>query len=151
MILGLVHRYQPEMPLKSDYPSDWKEIATAVKKAAGYRCHRCGLACLPPGLSFCHLSLSLRRRLSAQVHHIDGNPGCNERSNLVCLCAGCHLRIHRHPLPSPGQLSLKLKLPKPAKTRRKFGYLQLSLSDLIDRLPRLPITASEQIELDLAL
>jgi hypothetical protein len=27
------------------------------------------------------------------VHHLDGNPGNNEMSNLVLLCPECHLKI----------------------------------------------------------
>jgi hypothetical protein len=53
------------------YPANWPEIAAAVKQAAGYRCNNCGLKCLPPTDSYKHLDLSLRLRLSAQVHHID--------------------------------------------------------------------------------
>ncbi len=101
------------MPLTLEYPDNWTDIATTVKQAAGYRCNRCGLKCLPPHNSYRHLDLSLRRKLSAQVHHLDGNPAQNDTFNLVCLCSGCHLRMHRHrPQPTPGQLSLKLKLPK---------------------------------------
>ncbi len=29
-----------------------------------------------------------------QVHHRDGNPLNNEPSNLVTLCASCHMRLH---------------------------------------------------------
>jgi 5-methylcytosine-specific restriction endonuclease McrA len=155
--------------LTREYPDNWTEIATAIKQSAGYHCNRCGLKCLPPAHSYRHLNLSLRRRLSAllgethaeetsarfhpQVHHIDGNPSHNDLSNLVCLCAGCHLRMHRHrPPQTPGQLSLKLKLPK-VKVRRvrpdRRNY-QLTLVDLIFRLPQLPLTLHRQLELDLS-
>jgi hypothetical protein len=150
------------MVLTSDYPDNWMQIATAIKKAAGYRCDRCGLKCLPPASSYRHLDLSLRRRLSAllgethcwtgsppsaeetsarfhpQVHHVDRNPAHNDKANLVCVCAGCHLRLHRHhPKPTPGQLSLKLKLPKVRRSRQKYRDFQLTLADLIERLPQL--------------
>jgi hypothetical protein len=107
---------------------------------------------LPPARSYRHLNLSLRRRLSAQVHHIDGNPSHNDLSNLVCLCSGCHLRLHRHnPKPTPGQLSLNLKLPKVKvrRVRQKGKNLQLTLVDLIFRLPQLPLALHQQLELDL--
>jgi HNH endonuclease len=29
-----------------------------------------------------------------QWHHIDGNPGNNDRSNLMMLCAECHTKEH---------------------------------------------------------
>ena len=75
------------MALTLDYPDNWSDIAATVKQAAGYRCNRCGLKCLPPHNSYRHLDLSLRRKLSAQVHHLDGNPAQNDTSNLVCLCS----------------------------------------------------------------
>ena len=138
------------MALTLDYPDNWSDIATTVKQAAGYRCNRCGLKCLPPNNSYRHLDLSLRRKLSAQVHHLDGNPAQNDRSNLVCLCSGCHLRMHRHrPQPTPGQLSLKLKLPKVRRSRQNQQNWQLTLADLIERLPRLSVELHQQLELDL--
>jgi 5-methylcytosine-specific restriction endonuclease McrA len=139
------------MALSLEYPNDWTEIALSVKQAAGYRCNRCGLKCLPSNDSYRHLDLSLRRKLSAQVHHIDGNPSQNNTANLVCLCSGCHLRMHRHrPQPTPGQLSLKLKLPKGRRTQQYKQNWQLTLADLIDRLPQLPLTLHRQLELDLS-
>jgi 5-methylcytosine-specific restriction endonuclease McrA len=141
------------MALTCEYPTNWTEIATAVKRSSGYHCNRCNLKCLPPTDSYRHLNLSLRRRLSAQVHHIDGNPSHNDRSNLVCLCSGCHLRMHRHrPQPTPGQLSLKLKLPKVKvrRVRQNRRNVQLTLTDLIDRLPHLPLRSHQQLELDLS-
>ena len=137
----------------SSYPENWADIATEIKQLVGYHCDRCGLKCLPPAHSYRHLDLSLRRRLSAQVHHIDGNPSHNDRSNLVCLCSGCHLRMHRHrPQPTPGQLSLKLKLPKVKvrRTRQSNRNFQLTLVDLLFRLPQLPLTLHRQLELDLS-
>ncbi len=136
------------MALLSEYPDNWTEIATAIKRAAGYRCNNCGLKCLPPASSYRHLGLSLRRRLSAQVHHLDRNPRHNDRANLVCLCSGCHIRQHRHhPQPSPGQLSLKLKLPANRRSRRKPRNFQMTVADLIERLPRLSMESVEQLEL----
>jgi hypothetical protein len=140
------------MALTLEYPENWAEIAAAIKQAAGYRCNRCGLECLPPNNSYRHLDLSLRRKLSAQVHHLDGNPTQNHKSNLVCLCSGCHLRMHRHrPQPTPGQLSLKLKLPKVRRVRQSKRNWQLTLADLIDRLPRLSLELHRQLELDLSI
>ncbi len=136
----------------SEYPENWAKIATTVKQTAGYRCYNCRLKCLPPTDSYKHLDLSLRRRLSAQVHHIDRDPSNNNRSNLVCLCSGCHLRMHRHrPQPTPGQLSLKLKLPANRRPHQKQGSFQMTFTDLIERLPRLPMESSEQLKLEVPL
>jgi hypothetical protein len=58
--------------------------------------------------------------------------------------------MHRHrPQPTPGQLSLKLKLPKIRKSRQHQQNWQLTLADLIDRLPQLPLTLDRQLALDL--
>ena len=132
------------------YSADWAEIALDIKRAAGYRCSRCNRQCLPATNSYRHLDLSLRRSLSAQVHHLDGNPGNNRSRNLVCLCAGCHLRMHRHRMmPTPGQLDLKLKLPISRRLRQSRKLRQLAFNDLIERLPRLETSFSHQIELGL--
>ena len=134
------------------YLANWTEIARAVKQAAGYRCNRCDRQCLPAANSYRHLDLSLRRALSAQVHHLDGNPGNNGARNLICLCAGCHLRMHRHRMtPTPGQLSLKLKLPANRRPRPSRQRRQLAFTDLIARLPRLAMTDREQLELNIKL
>jgi hypothetical protein len=58
--------------------------------------------------------------------------------------------MHRHrPQPTPGQLSLKLKLPKVRRARQNKQNWQLTLADLIDRLPRLSVELYRQLELDI--
>jgi 5-methylcytosine-specific restriction endonuclease McrA len=137
------------MVQKLTYPDDWRSIATEIKKARGYRCDRCQRQCLPPTSSYRHLNLSIRRSLSAQVHHIDGNPQHNNRANLSCLCAPCHLGVHKVLVPTiEGQLSLKLKLPK-ARSTGKRKRVQFSLEDLIAKLPKLAQTQICQIELEI--
>lgn len=66
---------------RSKYPPDWEEIARAVKDEAGWKCEWCGQP---------HDTSSGRTILT--VHHLDRNPANCERSNLVALCAVCHLR-----------------------------------------------------------
>lgn len=137
----------------SAYPDNWSEIATENKRLSGYCCHECHLKCLPPGQSYRHLSISLRRKLSAQTHHIDGDPSNNDSVNLICLCAACHLGQHRYrPQITPGQLSFDLKLPKQPKTRRllqKRRIFQFTLADLIDRLPLLQQHQQLKLAIDL--
>lgn len=72
---------------KSRYPPDWDAIALAVKNAAGWICEDCGKQCRRPGEPFD----THRRTMS--VHHRDHNPPNVDRSNLVALCSGCHLRL----------------------------------------------------------
>jgi hypothetical protein len=41
------------MPMQRDqYPSNWDEIALAIKEAAGWRCQECGMQCRRPGEIF---------------------------------------------------------------------------------------------------
>lgn len=70
---------------KSRYPPNWDAIATAIKDAADWRCRDCGMQCRRPGEPFD----THRRTMS--VHHIDHDPPNVEPSNLIALCARCHL------------------------------------------------------------
>jgi hypothetical protein len=59
--------------------------------------------------------------------------------------------MHRHrPQPTTGQLSLKLRLLKVRRLRQNKQNWQLTLADLIDRLPQLPLVLHRQLELDLS-
>jgi len=33
---------------------------------------------------------------SLHIHHIDRNRKNNDESNLICLCASCHMKIHAY-------------------------------------------------------
>ena len=75
------------MPMdKARYPADWKQLATSVKKKAGWICQGCGMQCRRPGEPFD----THRRTLT--VHHINHRPEDCREENLIALCAGCHLR-----------------------------------------------------------
>lgn len=85
------------MPVdKTRYPSNWKEIALAVKVAADWRCQDCGMQCRRPDEPFD----THKRTMS--VHHLgaphaDGTPGSMHdkmdcrTENLLALCSKCHL------------------------------------------------------------
>lgn len=78
------------MPMeKHRYPANWKEIATAVKDAAGWKCEECGKQCRKPGEP-----LDTHRR-TLTVHHIDHVPENCDPSNLIALCAPCHLKTDK--------------------------------------------------------
>lgn len=66
---------------RGKYPKDWKEIATAVKAKAGYRCIRCNH----------HNDLASGHVLT--VHHFDGDKAHCEWFNLLALCQRCHLSV----------------------------------------------------------
>ena len=70
----------------SDYPPDWGAISLRVKVAADWVCQRCGMQCRRPGEPFD----THRRTMS--VHHLDHDPPNVDPSNLIALCAACHLR-----------------------------------------------------------
>lgn len=76
------------MPMERHrYPDNWDEIATQVKEEAGWKC---GKQCRRPGEPFD------THRNTLTVHHRDHTPENCERSNLVALCAPCHLRADKH-------------------------------------------------------
>ena len=71
------------MPRKSigEYPSNWNEIAKAVKDAAGWECVKCG-----------HLHDILAGYMLT-VHHLDMNCSNCAWHNIPALCQKCHLQI----------------------------------------------------------
>jgi 5-methylcytosine-specific restriction endonuclease McrA len=62
------------------YGKDWHLIAGKVKAEKNYTCETCGK------------TKDYLRKIRITVHHIDGNPKNNERSNLQCICNICHLQ-----------------------------------------------------------
>lgn len=69
------------MRFSGDYAEDWPEIAHACKKAANWRCIRCGW---PNERESGHV---------LTVHHFDGDKTNNRWWNLGSLCQKCHLHI----------------------------------------------------------
>jgi len=63
------------------YPPDWKEIAAAIKAAAGWRCVRCGHPHEPA------------TGYTLTVHHLDLNPANCAWWNCPALCQRCHLSV----------------------------------------------------------
>lgn len=68
------------------YPDTWKDIARAVKEAAGWKCEACGKQCRKPGEPF---DTHKRTLTVAHLNHI---PKDVRPENLKALCAPCHLR-----------------------------------------------------------
>jgi hypothetical protein len=71
------------VPRKStgEYPPNWKEIALAVKDAAGWKCVRCDHPHdVPAGYML-------------TVHHLDLHPNNCAWWNIPALCQKCHLQI----------------------------------------------------------
>lgn len=68
-------------PEGHNYPDNWKEIATAVKDAADWRCVRCGHRHDP------------QAGYTLTVHHLDIDPSNCAWWNIPALCQRCHLTI----------------------------------------------------------
>lgn len=68
------------------YPTDWPEIAQAVKERAGWKCEQCGKQCRRPGETFD----THRRTLT--VAHLNHDESDCRPENLRAMCAPCHLR-----------------------------------------------------------
>jgi hypothetical protein len=68
-------------PEGSNYPDNWKDIAQAVKDAAGWKCVRCG-----------HRH-EQETGYVLTVHHLDINPANCAWWNIPALCQRCHLTI----------------------------------------------------------
>jgi hypothetical protein len=117
-----------QSPQKSRYPTDWPQIALAIKEREGWHCHRCGIQGLRPGD---RLFSPKDRAFLIQVHHWDYDPSNNCSENLVALCTVCHLSLHQKRgsiLEGQGRLALIVehRLPPPA-ARRKPWPVQLGL------------------------
>jgi hypothetical protein len=69
------------LPIKGEYPKDWRELAKLVKDEAAWCCVRC---------SHVHDPKAGR---CLTVHHFDGDKSNGERWNLMALCQSCHLQI----------------------------------------------------------
>lgn len=97
------------MPVNPNlYPKNWKSIALSVKEAARWQCQCCGKKCYSPGERPNNLNRSQWTADILQVHHKNHDTTDNRVSNLLSVCAPCHLNLHRdkYSSVSEGQLSL---------------------------------------------
>lgn len=69
-----------------------KKYSIEFQRAKEYIRLRDRHICQECGKNVNHIDVTKR---SAPVHHIDGNEKNNDTKNLVTLCIGCHLLIHR--------------------------------------------------------
>ena len=85
------------------YPDNWPDIARGTKKAAGWRCVRCGHPHETPGAPVpCDEGCDPRKHAGGlnsgkqrvlTVHHLDGDKSNVAWWNLAALCQVCHLII----------------------------------------------------------
>ena len=72
---------QPTQIQKAGYPPNWDRWSISVKRKAGYRCQKCGVA---------------GDRVKLATHHIIpiSKGGSTSSGNLICLCEKCHSMSH---------------------------------------------------------
>lgn len=98
----------------SKYPDDWKEIATEVKEAAGWKCQKCTRQCRRPGEPFD----THRRTLTvAHINHCEGD--CRPE-NLAALCPACHFEYD-----APRKAMQRLARARIAETERLALFDQI--------------------------
>lgn len=102
----------------STYPANWKEIANAVKDAAGWKCVRCGA------------DHEERNGYRLTVHHLDLNPANCAWWNIPALCCVCHLQIqHKVDMDRPWVMAEHSEWFRPYVAGfYAYKYLGLSLS-----------------------
>ena len=71
------------IPVKGEYPKNWKDIARRIKEKNNWRCERCGVPHNPDPKTGNTLT----------IHHLDGDKSNCAEWNLACLCQRCHLRM----------------------------------------------------------
>lgn len=75
-----------------EYPYDWPHIAYEAKSRAGWKCEHCGAEFSPSGKAKNEVNRD-GKPVILTVHHLDGNRGNNEHSNLLVVCQRCHLHV----------------------------------------------------------
>jgi hypothetical protein len=139
------------MPVKQEnkhrYPKNWKDIALQVKTEVDWKCQHCGKPCRKPGQEWMDFVLELLNSGSAWhektcdystkdepierpqrftltvAHHPDPNPENCDRSNLLALCAPCHLK-----------LDANLHAANAAATRKRNRDIQTGQINLLDEV-----------------
>lgn len=135
------------MPIKdrSAYPANWRQISEEVRQQAGYRCVHCGAVAGQFGAKDkrgqWHDQAAISSMPASQgdilfgdypkivkvvltVAHLDQNPRNNNRANLRCLCAACHLEYDR-----PYNLAKAAVTRRRQRLNRRHPEGQLTLFD----------------------
>lgn len=66
-----------------EYHFDWYNIRKQIYNRDGWTCQECGVHCSGNGT-----------KNKIQCHHIDSNITNNNFSNLITLCASCHMKTY---------------------------------------------------------
>lgn len=76
----------------------------------------------------CGVSEWLGKKISLELHHIDGNRFNNELSNLQILCPNCHSQTENYAGKSNKKIKLKIKKQRPKKVERP--NMEILLKDI---------------------
>lgn len=106
-----------KLPSRPDVP---QEVANKVLVQSRHTC------CL------CHTN-----RITAQIHHADGDPSNNDEDNLVPLCPNCHARVEAEYGMTRNYTPEQLKMYRDAwvrevKEAEETAALQTVLEDSIE-------------------
>lgn len=96
------------MPIRAEnkhrYPPDWRDISTAIKDRAGWRCE-CNGECGRPAEHLdadgrCvnrhgHPAVGTGSRVVLTTAHLNHTPEDCDPANLKAMCQGCHLHYDR--------------------------------------------------------
>lgn len=99
------------MPSTRQYPKDWKQLTDNLKRACGFKCQMCGRKWIKGGT----------RKRVLTTHHINGDTTDNSLTNLIVLCAECHLRIESMNRKLIRNLKMKIRLAFQEKSFEFFG------------------------------
>lgn len=77
-------RYTADTAPLNDYPADWEQVKTRVRKERGYQCQACHQVLLDDRLKYLH------------VHHRNGLKYDSSSANLELLCIACHAQKPGH-------------------------------------------------------
>ena len=80
---------------RNKYPANWKDISTAIKQRAGWRCE-CEGECSTDHQGRCEErhgspTLHFRGKVILTTEHLNHDPTDNRPENLKAMCQRCHL------------------------------------------------------------
>lgn len=98
------------------YPPDWKQLATAVKAQAGWRCVRCKVR---QGARRKSKRTGCWYRVWLHAAHVVLHDTLNPRPALRCLCPTCHGRYDHQQRVREARIALEVLKHRYARQRRR--------------------------------
>lgn len=111
------------MPMETHlYPSNWRDLALAIKEKAKWTCQGCQRICRKPGETQAEFWVRLGKtddkigRYTLTVAHLNHAPDDCSPDNLKALCSACHCRY-----------DMKQIQRKKYLKRERYGQLKLPI------------------------